>query len=147
MTKIYRAVLLSTCTALLAAGCASGPQFREMDASGIPTLQPNHGRVYFFRESSFLGAGVSPLINIDGVAVGRSVTGQYFYVDEPAGEHTVSVRTEAENTLTLSLAAGETKYVRTTVTPGFIVGHVRPFVETPEAAAGHMKSLKYVGRQ
>ena len=56
------------------------------------------------------------------------------------------MKTEAESTLTFSLAAGETKYVRTIVTPGLIVGHVRPYVETPETATEDMKSLKYVGR-
>jgi len=146
MMKIFRNLLLAGSVALLAGGCASGPQFKEMDAATIPTLQPDHGRVYFFRENSFVGAAVSAVINVDGIAVGQSLAGQYFYVDEPAGTHTVSVKTEAENTVTLSLAAGETKYVRTIVTPGFIVGHVRPYEETPETATKDMKSLKYVGR-
>jgi hypothetical protein len=146
MPKLYQTILLATGAALLAAGCASGPQFKEMDAASIPTLKPDYGRVYFFRESSFIGAAVGPQINVDGVPVGRSISGEYFYVDEPVGTHTISVKTEAENTVTFSLTAGETKYVRTIVTPGFIVAHVRPYVDTPETATEDIKSLKYMGR-
>ncbi|MFP3795820.1 hypothetical protein [Paraburkholderia sp. SIMBA_027] len=42
MTKFYRTLSLSVGVAMLAAGCASGPQYKDV-ASSIPTLAADHG--------------------------------------------------------------------------------------------------------
>jgi hypothetical protein len=43
------------------------------------------------------------------------------------------------------LAAGETKYIKTAVTPGILVGHVTPTLEFPEQGQSDIGSLRYVG--
>ncbi len=64
--------------------------------------------------------------------VGRSVPGGFSYVDRPPGKYAVTTATEVENAVTFQLAAGETKYIKTSVTPGILVGHVTPTLEFPE---------------
>jgi len=77
--------------------------------------------------------------------VGRSVPGGFSYVDRPPGKYAVTTATEVENAVTFQLAAGEMKYIRTTVTPGIIVGHVTPTLEFPEQGQSDIGSLRYVG--
>ncbi|CAE6859444.1 hypothetical protein R75461_07903 [Paraburkholderia nemoris] len=144
MMKFYRTVLLASSVALLAAGCASGPQYKEM-AGSIPTLTADHGRIYFLRSNSIVGAAIQPQIKLNGTAIGHSKPGGFFYIDEPAGQYTVSTQTETEKTVSFALDAGETKYVRTSVSLGLLVGRVVPSLEEPDSGAKEIEELKYTG--
>ena len=53
--------------------------------------------------------------------------------------------TEVENAVTFQLAAGETKYIKTAITPGILVGHVTPTLQFPEQGQSDVSSLRYVG--
>ena len=97
------------------AGCASGPKFSEVSSSILP-IPAAEGRIYFFRSSSMMGAALQPDIRLDGEVVGSSKPGGFFYVDRPAGSYTAAAATETEKTITFDLAAGETKYLRTSRT-------------------------------
>ncbi len=77
--------------------------------------------------------------------VGRSVPGGFSYADRPPGKYAVTTATEVENAVTFQLAAGETKYIKTTVTPGILVGHVTPTLEFPEQGQSDISRLRYVG--
>ncbi|MBB6582011.1 DUF2846 domain-containing protein [Ralstonia solanacearum] len=142
MDKLYRKLLLCAATLVTVAGCASGPSYREM-AGSIPTLSPQNGRVYFFRSSSMVGAAMQPDIKLNGQTVGESTPGGFFYVDRPAGRYTVSTATETEKTLSLSLDAGETKYVRTSVSVGLLAGRVVPTLEDAAVAQKAIEGLSY----
>jgi hypothetical protein len=48
-----------------------------------------NARIYFLRQKSIHGLGVSPTIKIDGQTVGSVANGSYFFVDRPAGQHTI----------------------------------------------------------
>ena len=47
--------------------------------------------------------------------------------------------------MSFRLAAGETKYIKTAVTPGILVGHVTPTLEFPEQGQSDISRLRYVG--
>jgi hypothetical protein len=144
MNKIYRTLLVSTGAALLAAGCASGPQYKDV-ASAIPTLAPDHGRIYFFRPGNFAGSAIQPEIKLNDKVVGRSIPGGFFFVDEEPGEYTVSTSTEVKRDIKFTLHAGDTKYVRTTVSMGLFIGHITPTLDDPEAGPQDIAQLKYTG--
>ncbi|WP_118185104.1 DUF2846 domain-containing protein [Paraburkholderia phosphatilytica] len=145
MKSFYRTLLLAGGAALLAAGCAaSGPQYKDV-ASSIPTLAPDNGRIYFLRTDSFVGAMLQPEIKLNDKVVGHSKPGGFFYVDEPAGSYTVATTTEVTKSITFNLNAGETKYVRTAVSMGVLVGHIAPSLDYPENAQAEIQSLKYTG--
>lgn len=146
MKTLFRTLLISTGAALLAAGCASGPQYKDV-ASSIPTLAPDHGRIYFFRPSNFGGAAIQPEIKLNDQVVGRSVPGGFFYVDEVPGEYTVSTSTEVKRSINFTLHAGDTKYVRTTISMGLLVGHITPTLDDPQTAPKEIEELKYTGTQ
>jgi hypothetical protein len=144
MKKLIRALLISTSAALIATGCASGPEYKDV-ASAIPTLSADHGRIYFFRSANIGGSAIQPEIKLNDKVVGRSVPGGFFFVDEAPGEYTVSTSTEVKHDIKFTLRAGDTKYVRTTVSMGFLVGHITPTLDDPETAPQEIEQLKYTG--
>ncbi|MFC5475044.1 DUF2846 domain-containing protein [Paraherbaspirillum soli] len=144
MIKKFRPLFAVAVLAALLTGCASGVKYSEM-ASAIPTLKADQGRIYFFRSSSMMGAAIQPEIRLNDEVVGKSQPGGFFFVDRPAGQYRAASSTETEKTLSFSLEAGETKYVRTSVSFGALVGRVNPTLETPELAGKELPSLSFTG--
>jgi hypothetical protein len=141
-----RSTLLSVLAVAVCAltGCASGPTYKELSPR-IPPVAEGSGRVFFYRKSSMIGAGLSPAIVVDGANVGNSKSGGFFFTDLPPGNHSVSCSTETTNTLTLTLAVADTRYVRTYPKMGLIVGHVQPELVGAEEAKGEIDDLSYTG--
>ena len=112
MTKnITRRLAIVAMAALLAA-CASGPKHAEIQSS-IPAVKAGEGRLYVYRESSMMGAAIQPSVLVNGKVAGQSKPGGFFFVDLPPGPVEVSTSTEVEKKLSLTLDAGQTRYVRT----------------------------------
>ena len=128
----------------LLASCAS-PRGLDEPAFRLPPLKPGFGRVYFTRPGEFAGGAVQPEIRMNNEVVGRSVPGGFTFVDRPPGKYVVTTATEVENVVTFQLAAGESKYIKTAVTPGILVGHVTPTLEFPEQGQSDINRLRYVG--
>jgi Protein of unknown function (DUF2846) len=144
MANLLRTLVTASFVALVATGCASGPQYKEV-ASSIPTLKEAQGRIYFYRSNSMFGAALQPSINLNGEQVGQSKPGGFFFVDEPAGQYVVSTATETEKTVSFKLDAGETKYVKTSVGFGLLVGRVIPSLESADEATKNLDDLHYTG--
>lgn len=133
--------------ALLVGGCAAtGAKYGEVSA-GLSTPKAGQGRIYFFRSSSMFGAAVQPDIRLGGQVVGTSKPGGFFFVDRPAGSYTASAATETEKVVTFALAAGETKYIRTSPSMGLVVGRIVLELETPEKALAELPGLSYTGAE
>jgi hypothetical protein len=140
---VRRLALLAFAAALT--GCAAtGPKFAQQEAS-TPKLGADKGRVYFYRADSFVGGGLRPQVTLDGVTVGKSTPGGYFYVDTGAGSHEAVTSTEVSNKLSFVLDKGETKYVRTKVSMGVLVGHVVPELVSADEAQKELATLSYTG--
>jgi hypothetical protein len=130
--------------AIALAGCASGPKFAEQEAS-MPKLSADKGRVYFYRTSSPLGAAIQPNVKLDGVVVGESQPGGYFYVDAEPGSHEATTSTEVDRKASFVLDKGEVKYVRTSVGMGVLVYRVYPELVGADEAKQELPSLHYTG--
>jgi hypothetical protein len=89
------------------------------------------------------GAAIQPQIKLNGTSVGQSKPGGFFYVDEPAGQYSVATATETEKTVSFALEAGATKYVRTSISIGVMVGRIVPSLEDPAVAMKEIEELKY----
>ncbi|MEO7497090.1 MAG: DUF2846 domain-containing protein [Massilia sp.] len=138
--KLLHIALLGAAFALT--GCAAtGPSFADAEKAAVK-LSPDQGRVYFYRNDNFVGGGVRPEIKLDGAVVGQSTPGGYFVVDSKPGSHEASTSTEVASRLTFVLDKGETKYVRTDVNMGLLVGHVVPSLIGEEQAKKELVSLK-----
>jgi hypothetical protein len=136
--------LLLLLTGFLLAGCAS-PRGLDEPVLQLPSLKPGLGRVYFTRQGAFAGSAVQPEIRMNNEVVGRSTPGGFSYVDRPPGKYVVTTATEVVNEVTFQLASGETKYIKTVVTHGILVGRVTPTLESPEHGQSDINRLRYVG--
>ena len=108
---------------------------------GAPKLAPDRGRIYFYRSAAIVGVVVQPDIKLNGESVGSAAPGGFFFVDRPRGNYEASSATEVETKLAFTLAAGETKYVRTSISPGIIVGHMNFELISKSVAEGELASL------
>jgi Protein of unknown function (DUF2846) len=139
---LRRAVLVFGLAALIA-GCASGPKYSEMK-SKIPAVKTGDGRIYVFRDS-FFGAAMQPKVYLNGTEVGASKANGFFYVDRPAGEYKLANATEVERTLTFALGAGETKYVRSSISLGILAGRANFELAPAAEAQKAIEGLAYTG--
>ncbi|MBE7367221.1 DUF2846 domain-containing protein [Ramlibacter pallidus] len=144
MRRSFLKLAFAATALALVSGCATGVKHDQM-ASSMPSLKAGHGRIYFLRSASMLGAAVQPDIRLSGQVVGQSKPGGFFYVDRPAGNYVASTSTETEKTVSFNLQAGETKYIRSSIGFGVMVGRVVLEPETPEKAKAELGSLSYTG--
>lgn len=144
MKRSFLKFALAGVALALVSGCASGIKHEQMAAS-MPSVKAGQGRIYFFRSSSMVGAAVQPEIRLNGEVVGQSKPGGFFFVDRPAGNYSAGASTETEKTVSFRLQAGETKYIRSSVGMGLVVGRVVLEPETPEKAQAELGSLSYTG--
>ena len=122
---------------------AAGTTYAVLHSSE-PALAPDMGRIYLYRESSLMGVVVQPSIMIDGQDTGGdSHSGDYFYIDRPAGTYIISTSTEKKEQASVTVAAGQSVYVKFKVSMGLFVGHVLPSVVDPQVAAGEIKDCDY----
>lgn len=144
MKNISRRLAIVGCAALLAA-CASGPKHAEVQSS-IPALKASEGRLYVYRSGSMMGAAIQPNVVINGKVAGESKPGGFFFVDLAPGAVEVSTSTEVEKKLSLTLDAGQTRYVRTSVGFGLMVGRVYPELVDNNVGAKEIAETSYIGK-
>jgi hypothetical protein len=131
--------------AILISACATGPKMGEMKSS-IPAVKPDQGRIYFYRSSSMFGAAIQPSIKLNGEEVGDSKPGGFFIVDQAPGAKEVSTTTEVEKKLTFKLDAGETRYVKTVIGLGLMVGRVYPELVDNATGQKEIEECSYIGK-
>ena len=123
--KSFRLLLAALLPLATLAGCATGPQFSQYSA----TIQPpaaTDGRIWFYRPSKFLMGAVQPHVFLNDVIVGKAQPGCYFFADRPPGDYEIKCSTEWASKFIVHLEAGDEKFVRLTLGPGVVVGHVIP---------------------
>jgi hypothetical protein len=142
--KFYHKVMIALGCIFLS-GCASGPQYSEIRSSIMP-LKSSEGRIYFFRKSLEPGLAVQPTIYVNGQPVGTSTPNGFFYIDHAPGPIEVKTATEVEEKITFKLMPGQTRYVRTYVGMGLMIGRVYPELIDSEQGASEVQQLSYTGR-
>ena len=100
------------------------------------------GTVVFFRESKFVGGGMSYKVRENGVEICKLKNGSYCTVKVPVGKHTYDVHSEAKDVLNLEVESGETYYVIGTLSVGVLAGHPNLSPSTKDSFEGLQKKLK-----
>ncbi len=136
--------LCAILVALILGGCAtSGQKFSESAAAAATGPPPDMARIYFYR-TMLLGVAVQPEVKVNGEVVGRAVPNGFFYVDRKPGAYEITTTTEVERKLSLTLDKGQTRYVKLSLSIGFVVGHVYPELIDNDVARKEMESTRYV---
>ena len=76
----------------------------------------------FFRQNKFVGAMLSFMVREGQTEVGKISNGSYFVLPVDPGTHVYTVHSEVKDDLTLEVEAGETYYVMSGITMGFMAG-------------------------
>lgn len=142
MKRWTRLTLAASAAAILLAGCA-GPRYGEI-AAQIPSIEAGAGRIYVYQPADG-GNAAEPAIMVDGRKVGRSKPGRFFFVDRPAGTHTIVTAADKKAgrpALDVRLDAGQTRYVRTEIVAG---AQVLRLEDDTEKAQQDMSGLRYWG--
>ncbi len=127
--NVCRHVISAGLAALLLSGCASsGPTGSEILTGSI---QPQQARVVVYR-TAIMGFAVQPSYVLDGKAIAPSQPNGFLVCDVRPGKHTVSVDNVGLNVslgsstdrTEVTVAAGETRFIRADINPGLTVGFV-----------------------
>jgi hypothetical protein len=130
--------------AMTAPAMAAGKDTYAVLHAAEPAIADGSGRIYFYRDSSIMGALLQPEIKINGEDTGGdSRSGDYFYIDRPAGTYEITTTTEKKEAATITVTAGQATYVKTDVSMGFFAGHVSPSVIAPETAVKEIADCDY----
>jgi hypothetical protein len=144
--RIAKVAALAIALVVISGCAATGPLYTEVAAS-FPAVPKDKGRIYFFRPDTMFGAAITSDIHLNGRVVGKSERASFFYVDEKPGKCTVATSTEVEKQLTFTLARGETRYVKTSVSFGALVGRINPKLVGATEAKTEIVELHYTGGQ
>lgn len=71
---------------VLITSCASGPKYSEIEST-ISTLNPEQGRIYFYRSANYFGAGIQPSVMLNDKDAGNSKPGGFFFIDTIPGDY------------------------------------------------------------
>ena len=109
-------ILWSLAVSLLLISCTSTPTYKDFE-NNTQALDNNHIRVYFIRESKFVGMAVDYPFVIDASDKHEIPNGSFFYVDLNPGEHTITSKSAllpGKFTLKINGEPGSTYYVEIT---------------------------------
>lgn len=109
--------------------CAQGTHGLNGSADALaPLPEPAAGRarIYFYRPQGSLFPALEPDVIVNGRKVGVSVVGEAFYRDAYPGRYEIFLTSDDDRLLSLSVAAGDTQFVRTSVAFGFLGPRLAP---------------------
>jgi Protein of unknown function (DUF2846) len=132
---VHRLVLLASAAALTA--CGTVPMGDAKRSAELKKFVPNQatGQIYVCRDSRFLGAAVTPTIELNGKEVGKLGRSNYFFAELPPGEHTVVTKTiEHDSKFPFNISAGQQIFFSTWISFGIISG--RGIIDTVSAEDG-----------
>lgn len=113
--------------------------------TGASTIPANKGRVVVYR-TGIMGTAIQPIISVDGVERGKCQPNGAFTVDVAPGQRLVSASTEIQRETVVTVAEGQTSYVRCSIGFGVLIG--QPHLEVVPADVGKQESapLALIGR-
>ncbi|WP_223620476.1 DUF2846 domain-containing protein [Lysobacter sp. ESA13C] len=132
--------------AATASASASASAKPAAASSGLIAAPPaGKGQIVFFRPAKFVGGAVGYKVREGAVELGKLRSGKYFVVAVEPGAHEYTVHSEAKDILNMEVEAGETYYVKGTITIGILAG--RPNLSPSTVAefdeiAGKLKLAK-----
>jgi hypothetical protein len=129
--------IVLACTVVALAACQTAPVGDPARSAELKKFTPSPavGQVYVCRDSRFLGAAVTPTIEVNGRPVANLTRNTYYYMELPPGDHTIIAKTfEHDSKFPFKITAGEQIFFQTWISFGVIVG--RGLIDTIPAADG-----------
>jgi hypothetical protein len=115
----------------------------EPAATTAPAMdgKASKATIYIYRYKQFVGSALEPSVYCDDVQLARMSNGRYFTVKVDAGKHTFHSN-DKQSGIELDVKPGQEYFVRLEIATGFMKGHGRLILMTPEQAGYELKSDK-----
>jgi len=133
-------ILFSAVLSYASAGADEAPaaaQAAAPAASAAPAATAaaadSQATIVFFRPSHFAGGAIGFIVREGTAELGKLRSGTYFVAHVAPGAHQYVVHSEAKDTLSMEVEAGQTYYVIGSISVGFLAG--RPNIAPSDAAA------------
>jgi hypothetical protein len=97
--------------------------------------------VYIYRYKQFVGSGLEPSVYCDEAPLARMDNGRYFSAKVDAGKH-VFRSNDPQSGVTLDMKASEEYFLRVEIATGFMKGHGRLVMMSPQQAIYELQSAK-----
>ena len=97
--------------------------------------------VYVYRYKQFVGGALSPSVYCDETELARMENGRYFTVKVDPGKHNFRSNDKQSGT-ELDVKAGQEYFLRVEIATGFMKGHGRLILTSPEQGGYELKSSK-----
>lgn len=117
---------LTSVIVLSLVGCASVPMGDASRDAALKSFaaKPDVAGVYIYRNES-LGAAVRMDLELDGKPLGQTAAKTYFYTEVPPGKHSVTSRSENDDTLQFETVAGKLYYIWQEVKMGLLYARTK----------------------
>jgi|GEM_PF-1993747 len=138
-TKLITTALIA-CSLL--ASCASSS---KSGASADTPIPAGKGRIVCYRPSGMYGYAMRAAILLDGQKIGSSSPGAKCQADVTPGLHTITVPNvmySGENRLDVTVTAGTTTYVRSSIGGGAMAGRITLDIIPPAAGAPESAKMR-----
>ena len=143
MHRHVKILILCVSAVIVLSGCAvEGSKHSELRTSIAP-VQPDMGRIYFYRLQEAVGSPFQPKVVLNGEEIGGSTPGGFFYVDRRPGNNKVYLSNEKEKIVEFTLDRGQTRYIRLSVALAVLTYRVYPELVAQDFAESEMRSLHY----
>ncbi len=146
--RLTALVALLLCAVALLAACAGetrAPSRLADSVAVLPEPNPDQGRIYFYRPRGLLFSAVEPDVIVNDRKVGVSVQGQVFYRDAYPGDYEIFLTSDSERFLILSLEAGQTRFVRTSLAFSLLPPRLTPKLVKQAQGRQEVQNLTLVG--
>jgi hypothetical protein len=140
------------------APAAAAPQAIPGLPANAPAIPPGMARIWMLYQVHVeqpIGSAASPVVNVDGTALGPIAQGTYWYHDLPPGTHLFSVTPYGIPTHrrkdTVALAAGQTAFLQVQDVPNWELGSTISGNEfavltmVPQDAEATLPTLRFLG--
>lgn len=107
-------------------GCASVPMGDSKQDAALKTFasKQNVAGLYIYRNES-IGGAVRMDVEVDGKPLGQTAAKTYIYTEVTPGEHSVTSKSENDDTLEINAAAGKLYYIWQEVKMGVLYARTK----------------------
>jgi hypothetical protein len=124
MNNTTKVTIVAIAAALLCS-FASNTTYGQ-DTKQLTPPRQGYGRIWFYRQSRFIGGGIQPPVLLNGEKIGKAKPGGSFYVDRPAGTYVVTCENEQINECRIVVTPHSTRYVRLSTSQGEWIAQIVP---------------------
>ena len=122
-------------------GLAAIAQEPTSDSPKTNDAKASKATVYVYRYKQFVGGALAPSVYCDETELARMENGRYFTVKLDPGKHNFRSNDKQSGT-ELDMKAGQEYFLRVEIATGFMKGHGRLVLMSPEQGGYELKSSK-----